>query len=178
MPAGRPLYYTDPIELQAKVAEYFEKCDDGEEIKVYSKKKQEIQTIHQRIPYTVPGLANYIGFNSRQSLLNYIERAKKEDATDEEIEIMDTIIRAKARIEQQRVERALTGEQDARVAQFDLKNNFDYREVIENKMDFAPLQVIVRRYGELEGEEQGRLESGGNALITDGSARSGGEQTP
>jgi len=43
-------------------------------------------------------------------------------------------------------------------------------------MEFAPLQVIVRRYGEIEGEEKGRLESGGNALITDGSARSGGEK--
>ncbi|KAA5659602.1 hypothetical protein F3G60_33715, partial [Pseudomonas aeruginosa] len=64
-------------------------------------------------PPTVTGLALALGFNSRQSLLNYQGKA----------EFMDTITRAKARVEQYTEER-LFDRDGSNGAQFSLRNNF------------------------------------------------------
>lgn len=168
MPAGRPPLFDSPEEMQAKIDSYFTACDEGTLQEVYDQKRKTVVSIKQRIPYTVPGLAYHLGFATRKGLFDY-ERKEK---------FRNTVTRAKLRIERQRNEKAISGEQDPRFAQFDLKNNFDWQDKQEIDHKYAPLQVIVRRYGELEGPEQGRLESGGNALITDSGPRSGGEQTP
>lgn len=80
---GSPPYFTDPNEMQKKVDDYFEfgankksfYTKDGEEYKV---------TV-----YTVTGLALYLGFSTRQSLLDYAEK----------VEFVDIIKKAKTRIE-------------------------------------------------------------------------------
>ena len=63
---------------------------------------------------TITGLALALGFNSRQSLLNY--QAKEE--------FLDTITRAKAKVEQYAEER-LFDKDGANGAKFSLANNFE-----------------------------------------------------
>ena len=65
-------------------------------------------------PLTITGLALALGFNSRQSLLNYQEKE----------EFLDTIARAKARVEQY-VEERLFDKDGANGAKFSLANNFE-----------------------------------------------------
>ena len=65
-------------------------------------------------PLTITGLALALGFNSRQSLLNY--QGKQE--------FMDTITRAKAKVEQYAEER-LYDKDGANGAKFSLSNNFE-----------------------------------------------------
>ena len=61
---GRPPYYTDPIELQNKVDEYFNDCPDRKTITT------DKGTVSQLI-LTISGLAYYLGFESRQSFYEY-----------------------------------------------------------------------------------------------------------
>ena len=127
-PNGRPPFYTDPKVMQEKIDDYFNHCDEGVITEVYSKKKQEVITMVQKIPYTVPGLSNYLGFVSRRSFLDYERNRKSGEATEIDREFALTIKRARQRIEQQRNEMALLGLQEPRFAQFDLKNNFGWKD--------------------------------------------------
>ena len=89
---GRPPKYATAEQMQAAIDRYFEDCkgepiigDDGFPI---CDKWGKPFIIHQRPP-TVTGLALALGFTSRQALLDY--QAKKE--------FVDTVTRAKSRIE-------------------------------------------------------------------------------
>lgn len=105
---GRPPKYKSKEEIQTKIDEYFAKCEgeiaviDGKSVRVGAR------------PLTITGLALALGFNSRQSLLNY--QGKKE--------FLDTITRAKARVEQYTEER-LFDKDGANGAKFSLANNFE-----------------------------------------------------
>lgn len=69
---GRPGLFNSPEELQSKVNEYF---NGGA-----NKRKIAIGLTAVEIPYyTICGLAYYLGFSSRQSLLDY---EKKEEYSD------------------------------------------------------------------------------------------------
>jgi len=103
---GRPLQYKTCEELEAKCNEYFDICDETDE------------------PYTVPGLAYELGFESRTSIWNY--KSKKN--------YMNTIKRALERIERQRVAKMLKGGQNVAGCIFDLKNNFGYKDKIEQEI--------------------------------------------
>lgn len=114
---GSPPKYRTVEEMQKKIDEYFKACegrvltdDDGN---VMLDKHSRPIVLDSR-PLTVTGLALALGFNSRQALLNY--QAKKE--------FNDTILRAKARIEQYAEER-LFDKDGANGAKFSLANNFD-----------------------------------------------------
>lgn len=114
---GAPPMYKTVEEMQKKIDEYFKACegrvltdDDGN---VMLDKYSRPIVLDSR-PLTVTGLALALGFNSRQALLNY--QAKKE--------FNDTILRAKARIEQYAEER-LFDKDGANGAKFSLANNFD-----------------------------------------------------
>lgn len=113
---GHPPKYATVEEMQAVIDRYFEDCkgepiigDDG--MPILDKFGQPF-IIHQRPP-TVTGLALALGFTSRQALLNY--QAKKE--------FVDTVTRAKARIEAYAEER-LFDRDGHRGAEFSLRYNF------------------------------------------------------
>lgn len=114
---GAPPMYKTVEEMQKKIDEYFKSCEgrvlkDADGNLVFDKYGRPI-VVDSR-PLTVTGLALALGFNSRQALLNY--QAKKE--------FNDTILRAKARIEQYAEER-LFDKDGANGAKFSLANNFE-----------------------------------------------------
>lgn len=109
--------YKTKEEMQEKIDAYFESCrgriltdDDGN----YILDKYSKPIIIDSRPLTVTGLALALGFNTRQALLNY--QAKKE--------FVDTILRAKAVVEQYAEER-LFDKDGANGAKFSLANNFE-----------------------------------------------------
>lgn len=87
---GMTPMYTSVVEIEDKIEQYFENCKgypltDSKGKQIFNKFGSPIFVdVH---PPTVTGLALALGFNSRQSLLNYQGKA----------EFMDTITRAKAR---------------------------------------------------------------------------------
>lgn len=117
--------YKTVEEMQAVIDQYFEGCkgepiigDDGQPI--LDKYGQPF--IINAHPPTVTGLALALGFTSRQALLNY--QAKKA--------FVDTVLRAKARIEAYAEER-LFDRDGQRGAEFSLKYNFRWAD--EKKQD-------------------------------------------
>ena len=122
---GHPPKYATVEEMQTVIDRYFEDCkgepiigDDG--MPILDKFGQPF-IIHQRPP-TVTGLALALGFTSRQALLDY--QAKKA--------FVDTVTRAKARIEAYAEER-LFDRDGQRGAEFSLKYNFRWAD--EKKQD-------------------------------------------
>ena len=107
--------YAATEEMQIKIDEYFIKCAgkpfivDGEQM--YDKLGYPIFTGTK--PPTVTGIALYLGFTSRQALLNY--QAKET--------FVDTVTRAKARVEEY-AETRLFDKDGANGAKFSLANNF------------------------------------------------------
>lgn len=113
---GRPPIFATVEEMQEKIDEYFNSCEgrvleDPDGYPILDKHGKVI--IIDDKPLTVTGLALALGFNSRQTLLNY--QGKEE--------FMDTITRAKTRIEQYAEER-LFDKDGANGAKFSLANNF------------------------------------------------------
>lgn len=113
---GRPPKYNTKEEIQEKIDDYFKECEgeilkDSEGEVVFDKYGNPV--IIKTRPPTITGLALALGFTSRQALLNY--QAKKE--------FVDTITRAKARVEQYAEER-LFDKDGANGAKFSLANNF------------------------------------------------------
>jgi hypothetical protein len=103
---GRPKKFKSAEELQKAINEYFDMCDaEGR-------------------PYTVSGLAYALDTN-RQTLINY----------GEDYEFIDTIKRAKAKIEA--FNEAMLYSKDVPTAGviFNLKNNYDWKEKQEIEAD-------------------------------------------
>ena len=116
-PGGRPPMYKTKEEIQEKIDAYFKECEgrvltDTEGNTVYDKYGYPVRVDVK--PLTITGLALALGFTSRQALLNY--QAKEE--------FVDTILRAKAKVEQYAEER-LFDKDGANGAKFSLANNFD-----------------------------------------------------
>lgn len=109
--------YNTAEEMQEMIDKYFDQCEGtmkvDKEGNVFTDKYGE-PVMFGRKPLTITGLALALGFNSRQALLNY-------QAKDE---FYDTIMRAKARIEQYAEER-LFDKDGANGAKFSLSNNFE-----------------------------------------------------
>lgn len=53
------------------------------------------------------------------------------------------------------------------IAAMTLKNKHKWRDVVENRLDVAPLQVVVRRWGELEGDQATPIDGEERAEITE-----------
>ena len=113
---GRPPKYNTPEEMQKIIDEYFKSCegkavldDDG----VPMRDKFGYPIYDGAKPPTICGLALALGFNSRQSLLNYQDKD----------EFVDTITRAKSRVEEY-VEGRLFDRDGVNGAKFCLINNF------------------------------------------------------
>lgn len=114
---GRPPKYKSVNEIEDLIDKFFEDCEGTPLInhktgEPYFNKYGEPVIIGKHPP-TVTGLALALGFNSRQSLLNYQDKP----------EFMDTITRAKSLIEQYNEER-LYDRDGVNGAKFQLKNNF------------------------------------------------------
>lgn len=114
---GRPPFYNTAEEIQEKIDAYFEECkgrylygDDD----LLVRDKYGLPVIVDAKPPTITGLALALGFTSRQALLNY--QAKEE--------FVDTITRAKSRVECYAEER-LYDKDGANGAKFNLANNFE-----------------------------------------------------
>lgn len=116
MGAGRPPMFTSAEDMQKLIDEYFEECDGkillDEDGKPMRNKDGKIIRDDRR-PYTITGLALALGFNSRTSLLNYEGKE----------EFMNTIMRAKSRVERYAEER-LYDKHGSNGAKFSLANNF------------------------------------------------------
>lgn len=132
---GRPPDYTSAEEMQKKIDAYFDDCngkilydEDGEP---KCDKYGNIIIVGSK-PFTITGLALALGFNSRQSLLNYQGKP----------EFMDTIMRAKARVECYAEER-LFDKDGANGAKFSLANNFEgWKEKKEIEADVSEKVTI------------------------------------
>ncbi|WP_333664712.1 terminase small subunit [Desulfobacter postgatei] len=118
---GRPMMWPDPEALDIAIAEYFADCDE------------------RGAPYTIPGLAYSLGFIDRRALIAYAGRP----------EFSDTIKRARARIERQRVENLVAGNGSTPGQIFDLKNNFGYADKIESTIsgpNGGPVEVRATKF--------------------------------
>lgn len=115
-PVGRPPTFTSPEEMEELIEKYFDECDGKivYDIKGNPMRNKDGKIIRDdKRPYTVTGLALALGFCTRQALLNY--QGKEE--------FVDTITRAKARVERYAEER-LYDNNGANGAKFSLANNF------------------------------------------------------
>ena len=116
MAGGRPPIFTSVEEMQKLIDKYFEDCDgkvlEDENGNPMRNKDGKIIRDDRR-PYTITGLALALGFNSRTTLLNYEGKE----------EFMDTIMRAKSRVERYAEER-LYDKHGSNGAKFSLANNF------------------------------------------------------
>lgn len=139
MPMGKPPMYKTVDEIEEKIEKYFEDCKgypltDSKGKQIFNKFGSPIFVdVH---PPTVTGLALALGFTSRQALLNY--QAKPE--------FVDTITRAKARVEQYAEER-LFDRDGSNGAQFSLRNNFKgwKEDEQDNKDALAKLDEVLNQ---------------------------------
>ena len=149
-PPYRPPKYSDPSEMEPIINAYFEKCDEGREYIV--KKGNQNIAVYKRSPYTWVGLALALGFESRQSLWAYCNRNKHED--DIKAKGFGYIITcAKARIEDQNLAGAMSGEYDTRITALTLSANHGYATKTESKVDIKGSVSLEERLLRAEKEE-------------------------
>lgn len=122
--AGKPKTWETPEELQEDINAYFDWCDDNP-ISIHHSSKIDDETgkpLTYEIdrPYTIEGLCSYLGCN-RLTLINY----EKEEGYEE---YFNTIKDAKNKIQQNKVERVLSGISPQSATIFDLKNNHGYKD--------------------------------------------------
>lgn len=136
---GRPPKYTSPDEIEGLIDAYFEECkghiltmddDNGKPVPVLDKWGHPV--IVDQHPPTVTGLALALGFETRQSLLNY--QGKKE--------FRRVITRAKSKIEMYTEER-LFDKDGSNGAKFSLEHNWNWNRPKEAAGDAAPAVKII-----------------------------------
>lgn len=114
---GAPPKYKDVSEIEGLIDNYFKECEGepflNEDGQPLTTEKGAVLYKKPPKPLTVTGLALALGFNSRQSLLNYQDKP----------DFMDTITRAKSRVEEY-AEKRLFDKDGANGAKFSLANNF------------------------------------------------------
>lgn len=130
----KPRYETAE-QMQVAIDAYFESCR-GEVLKNAAGEpmlnKYGMPIIYGEKPLTMSGLALALGFNSRQTLLNYKEKP----------DFLDTITRAKQRVEEY-VEGRLFDKDGAVGAKFSLENNFGWTSKQETKVEADTRVVII-----------------------------------
>lgn len=115
MPAGRPLKFKTPEELQEKISEYFALCE-----------KRGTQPFITELAYHLD--------TSRETLVNY----------EEKNEYFDTIKKAKLRCELAIEKRLNEGKSQVAGLIFNLKNNYGWRDRTEQDITSAgkPLPIL------------------------------------
>ncbi len=113
-------FYQTPEELQDAINDYFQTCKEGKQREILTK-KGEVVIITQGTPLTIAGLAYHLGFQSRQSILDY---DKREDFSC-------VISRARLYIETDNINKGLTGEYESKTNNLNLISNYGYSQKIE-----------------------------------------------
>lgn len=132
-PVGAPPRYKTVEEMQKKIDDYFIHCKGVPAIDHEGNPLRDNQNrviCDDASPPTVTGLALWLGFTSRQALLNYQNKPA----------FVDTITRAKAKCEQYAEER-LYYKESFNGAQFSLRANFGWKDKPEQKQD-SEVQII------------------------------------
>lgn len=124
MPAGRPLKFESAEQMQELIDTYFKHCDDNNEI------------------YTVTGLAMALD-TDRITLIRYSNKD----------EFCNTIKKAKQKIENQMVNRALTGVYNPTVSIFLMKNNFGYEDKMQQEVSVREKTKAERLSEDLFGDD-------------------------
>jgi len=138
--AGQPRAFKSVKDLAGQVEGYFEECSAGE-FQMY--RGGEAITVTE--PLTVSGLASHLGID-RMTLFRY-------GAGEYGDEYCDTIKKARARIERDKVAKAMLGIYDRTICIFDLKNNHGWKDRDTNENgDDVPLPVAVS-FQEIDGRK-------------------------
>lgn len=116
---GRPMTYSNPEELERVINLYFDTCD------------------RQERPYTVSGLAFTVGM-TRDQLIKYQERP----------EFMDTIKYAKQKVAVYVEEQLYRKSGSVTGIIFSLKNNFGWKDSIENVNKNLNMNDLLKRIEE------------------------------
>ena len=116
------LKYKTQDDLKKGIDDYFEKCD------------------HDNRPYTMSGLAYHLGID-RRTLVNY----GNQDL------FFSQIKEAKERIQAQLEENALIGKGNAVFTIFNLKNNYGWKDTIENTNN-VQIDKLDEILNEIKGE--------------------------
>lgn len=133
---GRPPLYDSPEKMQDVIDEYFAECDNR--IKEIHTKEGDSVGVNVPEPYTMSGLAYALGM-SRQTVIDY----KNKD------EFLDTIKRARARVERDVERRLMEGTTGAAGPIFNLKNNFSWRD----KSEVESSGEITHKFEDMDDEE-------------------------
>ena len=150
-PGGRPPKYKTPEELQEKIEAYFDSCWTDKVTEVTDKEGTcTMSTVrYQDRPYTVAGLAYFLGFEDRQALSEY--KAKPEFS----------VIVKKAQLKIQTCwEEALSGK-NATGPIFWLKNHAGYKDSQELKHTGSDGGAIVHKITDLTRDDLIAIASGG-----------------
>ncbi len=118
---SQPKYKSVKV-LQRKIDAYFKECDEKGD------------------PYTIPGLAYFLGFARKNALWDLENREKKKvRPTRKDKEIADVVKRARLRIENQRLTQMIRNKINVAGAIFSLTNNFGYKnqQYSENKNEIS-----------------------------------------
>ncbi len=117
-------FYETAEEMQEAIDRYFQDCDKGKPREIVTKRGG-VVTVNEPQPYTVEGMVHALGFKSRQSLVDYKKKGPESEEYDpEHPTFSDTIMRARLKIHAHRLEQALLGYQDSKIAALDLAVNF------------------------------------------------------
>lgn len=139
MPAGRPRSFDSVERLEEGVAAYYKECEETTICKTVSGAPVSFPE-----PLSMSGLASSLGV-SRDTLSEYAKGAYDDD----ENEFSDTIKIARAKIERDKVARAMLGIYDKTISIFDLKNNHGWKDKTEveskNKNEnFSTVEYVIR----------------------------------
>jgi len=127
--SGRPAIFTSPLELQSKIDKYFDGGARARKIITALGDVVEVPAI------TICGLAYYLGFSSRQSLLDYEKRD----------EFSDIIKKARLRVEMNYEEMLCDGKPTGAI--FALKNMgwYDRQELTgKDGSDLIPARALSK----------------------------------
>lgn len=127
-PVGRPKKYQTAAEMEVKIDEYFDWCDQQLEVTHDAKGNEKI--LHK--PYTVSGLCLYLDMD-RVTLLEYQDLD----------EYSSTIKKAKVRIENNLEENIMNGKSNPIFGIFSMKNNFGWKDKTEVDINQKSLVITA-----------------------------------
>lgn len=131
---ARPLKFKDPKELEKKINDYFKECDSRTKVKHIVTKDGVIEVDEPfPKPYTIEGLAVFLDTN-RETLINYSNREP----------FFDIIMRAKEKIQANKIEGGLDRTYDPGVLKFMMINNYGYKDKLDQQQDDKNININIQ----------------------------------